>query len=553
MKLLKTNLTIRTLLLAIVAINLFSCSSTPDSMAAIPSETNMVTVIDMFSLYRKGNLKDMKDFSFFKTFRKELRNEDKKIARYMDELMEDPRKTGIDFTQDVFMYYLNASRDETYFCMAMDVSNADKFESFIDDILNKAKIDYDLEKEDAYNYIIIQRETAIAWDDNKAVMLVADNRKSRENLDLQIETLFELKDNKRLSSNKSFNTFYKNKKDVSFWVSSNMVENMYQFRQIQREIDFDITDNYMALHLNFDDEDIVLNTTIYPNEELTKLMDKHDVWDNTFNAKLLKYLPEETYANGSMSLNPSKYYEFMTDQEDLDKIENEFQKEMGFELEDFMDSFEGNVVMSLIGFEEEEFTYEDYRRVYYDGGFEYKDTLVTETSTIPVMGLVFDVNTDKYLKKLLNKIPENEYEKRNGYYQFKFDNIYPAYFAFNDDLCLLTNHKKAIKAFKDGGLESSTLADADNASNFSKSGYYAYMNLNYDDYPKELKTLFKDIQNSKEEEVFATWNKFPKSFEIKMIDTNSMEFTVTTNSDGKNSLNLFLELMDEAFENYSSF
>lgn len=541
MNVLNTNLTFKIILIAIVGINLFSCNNTPDSMAAIPSETNVVTVVDMFSLYRKGNLKDLKDLSFFKAFRKELRNENKKVSRYLNELMEDPRTTGIDFTQDVFMYYLNASRDETYFCIAMDISNAEKFASFIDDILNKAKIDYDLEKEAAYNYIIIQRETAIAWDNDKAVLLVADNRKSRENLDLQIETLFELKDNKRIASNKSFNTFYKNKKDVSLWVSSNMVENMYEFRRLQREFDFDITDNHAALHLNFDDEDIVLNTTMYPNKELTKLMDKYDVWDNTFNSQLLKYLPEETYANGSMSLNPSKYYEFMTAQEDLDKIENKFEKEMGFELEDFIASFKGNAVMSLIGFEEEEINYNYY-------GSEY-----SSKETIPVMGLVLDLNTDKYLKKLLNKIPENQYEKRNGYYQFKFDNKYPTYFAFNDNLCLLTNHKKAIKAFKDGGLESSTLADADNASNFSKSGYYAYMNLNYDDYPRELKTLFKDIQNSKEEEVFATWNKFTKSFEIKMIDTNSMAFTITTNSDGKNSLNLLLELMDEAFENYSSF
>ena len=67
------------------------------------------------------------------------------------------------------------------------------------------------------------------------------------------------------------------------------------------------------------------------------------------------------------------------------------------------------------------------------------------------MGLVIDINDKKIVEKLIGKIPEDEMNKRSYYYEFTIDNRYPAYFSFNENICFITNDKKSIKAFKDGG------------------------------------------------------------------------------------------------------
>jgi hypothetical protein len=528
---------IKKVVLAISIVCLASCSTNPpESLKVIPKDTGAVSVVDMYSLYKKGNLQDIEELSFFKTIRKEVRNEDKRIAKFIDDLMENPTSTGVDFTEDLFMFYVNEAEDEQYFCMSLDIANQEDFSKFIDELLDKSKIEYNLEKEALYKYILIENEVAIAWDNEKAVFLMAQNRDSRKNLDLEIETLFELKETKQITVNKQFTDFYKEKKDVSFWFSSNVLATMQQFKQMQQQLGVDISDNYMTAHLNFDDEKIKLNTKLFLNDKLTEKMQKHNIWNVNFNTKTLDYLPKESLANTSVAVDLLAYYELMKSEENLDQLERLFKQNLGFGLEEFMGSFKGSVVLSLADFKEVEDPNNNYG----------------ETTTLPIIGMVFDLNTDKYLKILLDQIPANSLQKRDGYYEVKMGSAYDAYLAFDKGFCLFTNDKKSIKAFKDGGLNSSSLANSDKAANFSNSGYYTFVNLDYNDYPKEIKKEINKMQSSKESDLFNTWSKFTKSMEMRMIDVSSAEFTLTTKSKGENSLHALLKVLDTSFKDYSS-
>ena len=528
---------IKKVVLAISIVCLASCSTNPpESLNVIPKDTGAVSVVDMYSLYKKGNLKDIEELSFFKTIRKEIRNEDKRIARFIDDLMENPKSTGVDFTEDLFMFYVNEAEDEQYFCMSLDIANQEDFSKFIEALLDKSKIEYNLEKEALYKYILIEKEEAIAWDNGKAIFLMAQNRASRKNLDLEIETLFELKESKQITVNKQFTDFYKEKKDVSFWFSSNVLATMQQFKQIQQRLGIDISDNYMTAHLNFDDEKINLNTKLFLNDEFTEKMQKHNIWNVNFNTKTLDYLPKESLANTSVAIDLLAYYELMKSEENLDQLERSFKQNLGFGLEEFMGSFKGSVVLSLTDFKEAEHSNNNYGK----------------TTTLPIIGMVFDLNTDKYLKILLDQIPASSLQKRDGYYKVETGATYDAYLAFDKGFCLFTTDKKSIKAFKDGGLKNSSLANSDKSANFSNSGYYTFINLDYNDYPKEIKKEINKMQSSKERELFNTWSKFTKSMEMRMIDESSAEFTLTTKSKGENSLHALLKVLDTSFKDYSS-
>jgi hypothetical protein len=264
-------------------------------------------------------------------------------------------------------------------------------------------------------------------------------------------------------------------------------------------------------------------------------MDTYNIWDAKFNTNTLDYLPKESLANTSAAVDPLAYYHFMESQENLVPFERLFKQNLGFGLEEFIGSFKGSVVLSLADFKEVE-----------------KRSRYQETTTLPILGMVFDLNTDKYLKILLDKIPASSLQKRDGYYEVKMGGAYEAYLAFDKGFCLFTNDKKSIKAFKDGGLKSSSLANSDKVANFSDNGYYTFVNLDYNDYPEVVKKEIRKMQSSKESDLFNTWAKFTKSMEMRMIDQNSAEFTLTTKSKGENSLNALLKVLDTSFKDYSS-
>jgi len=620
MKELKKIKSIGIILFGISALFLSSCSSSPENLKVIPEETNIVSVIDVYSIIKKGKLTEISDLKFFKTFKKEIRSENKKVSKIIDNIIEDPTLLGIDFQTDVFVYYINEAQDEKFVCLSAEIKSEEKFFEFIENVLDKSDVEFDIEKEKNYSYTIVGNEIAIGWDSDKVILLTAENYKSRENLDLEIETLFELKEKDQITAKEEFNKFYSNKKDISVWLSTNLFEGNYVFKKIEKEIDFDITDNYISAYLNFDDDNISLKTQFSPNSEIQKMMDENNVWDNKFNSKLLRFFPKQNFATASISINPISYYNILEQEDNFEKIQSEFEKETEINLKDLFEEIKGSAVYSLFGFENVEYTYMGYgygfnenkaelldkkypisevgylseekkellnqgetikcgkfsgkyciniknildndgtietaiendsKINWYEGGWDYgKYIETTNEEFLPLMGMAIDIKDSKTIKKLIDKIPEGEINKRSNYYEFTIDNRYPAYFAFNESICFITNDKKSIKAFKDGGYSTDNLGGSDISYDITNSSFYTFLNLNYDEYPKDLKKQLNANQNDKEKKMLKIWNDLYKSMELKQVDKNSIEIILNMKDNESNSLNTIITTIDD---NYKSF
>lgn len=609
-------------LFGISALFLSSCSNSPENLKVIPEETNVVSVIDIYSIIKKGKLDEISELKFFKTFKKEIRNENKKVSKIIDNVIENPIISGLDFKTDVFAYYVNEANDEKFISFSAEIENEEKFAEFIEDVLDDIEIEFDIEKEKNYSYTFIGNEAVIGWDEKKAVLLIAENYKSRQNLDLEIEILFELKEKDQITAKEEFNKFYSYKKDISVWLSTNLFEDNYDFMKIEKEIDFDITDNYISAYLNFEDDNISLLTQFTPNSEIQKMMEENDVWNNTFNKNLLNYFPKKSFATASFSISPMAYYNILEQEDDFENIQKEFERETELDLKNFFENIKGNAVYSLFGFENVEYTYmaygygfneneaellderydigqagylssenkellnqgktiqaTDFSGKYcinikniidnggtietaiennslinwYKGGWDYGRYIVTtKEEYLPLMGLVIDINDKETVEKLISKIPEDEINKRNGYYEFTIDNRYPAYFSFNENICFITNDKKSIKAFKDGGYSSNNLGSSDHSSGITNSNLYSFLNLNYDEYPKDIKKEIKNNQNDNEEKMFKIWNDFAKSIELKQVDNNSIEIIFNTKENKSNSLNTIISSIDDNYKYFMS-
>ena len=190
---------------------------------------------------------------------------------------------------------------------------------------------------------------------------------------------------------------------------------------------------------------------------------------------------------------------------------------------------------------------------WYSGGIDYgyvDETTIEEL--LPLMGFAFDINGNKMIKKLIDKIPEDEITDHNGYYEFSFDNRYPAYFAFNESVCFLTNDRKSIKSFKKGGYSSDNLASSDISSDILKSDMYTFLNLSYNEYPNEIKKNIKGDLPYSESKIFDILTDFSKSFELKLADKYSVEMVLNTADNGSNSLSSIITMIDKSYKHFLS-
>lgn len=618
MKALKNAKSAGIILLGILTLFLSSCSNDSGNLALIPKDTGVISVIDIKAMVKKGKLEEISELNLYKTFKKELKNENKKLTKMIGSIMEDPKMTGIDFKSDAFIFYLNQGENAKYFSISIGLKNEGKFLKFIEEVMDKMEMDYSIESKNSFQYTIIGNEVAIGWDKGKAIILTAENLQSKERMDSELETLFNLKSSEQITSNKAFTDFYKNKKDLSVWVSSNSFLDNFIASQIIQEVDYDLSDNYFSLFLNFGDDNISFSTEFTPNEEIKKLMDEYDITNKSFNKELLNYFPEQSYAAMSMSMDPMAYSNLMKENKDYGQLKETFLSLTGIEPNDVFESFKGSALFSLFGFENTEYSYtsigygfnediaemldekiqisqagsltledkellnqgktikvngyteqfcmniknvleeggtietaisNDRKVNWYQGGWIYGQEIeTTREQFLPLMGMAMDINGSKFIQELIAKIPEDEITKNGDYYEFKFANKYPAYFAVSESVCYITNDKNGIEAFKNEGFASKSFASSSISSNVSSHSMYGYLDLNFEDYPKDIRNEMESGQSNQTMKVFNLWNDLTNSLEIKQNSSYSMEIKLNIKNNKSNSLNTIITTIDENYK-----
>ena len=99
---------------------------------------------------------------------------------------------------------------------------------------------------------------------------------------------------------------------------------------------------------------------------------------------------------------------------------------------------------------------------------------------------------------------------------------------------------------------SDNLGSSNISSGITNSNLYSFLNLNYDEYPKDIKKEIKNNQNDKEEKMFKIWNDFAKSVELKQVDKNSVEIIFNTKENESNSLNTIITSIDDNYKYFMS-
>jgi len=231
----------------------------------IPKNTIAVAVVSVGDIIEKANIPAIEklDLNLVKEMLEEwdkainaLENESELAAN----LITNPYDVGIAVNQDMFLYAVleNIKSNENYICISGGVDSEDRLNEILKDLKDELPNDeyesgysssetyFDISNKNKYQLAISYKKysyyneyndqedvyysnaIAFAWDKDKFIFITNPDTRSEEsieNLEDEVDKLFDLKAKEKLTSVKSFNDFYANKTDLCGWASASGLDN----------------------------------------------------------------------------------------------------------------------------------------------------------------------------------------------------------------------------------------------------------------------------------------------------------------------------------------
>lgn len=199
----------------------------------IPRNTVAVGVVSIGDIIDKADVKNLLKldldiiedlFDNYEDLQEEAEDESDLAASILD----DPEDIGIDIKQDIFIYGVleDIEEEEVYICVSGGVDDNARLLEILEEIEDEANL-FEIDEEDNYHIALTKggRDVmAFAWDDDKFLYITNPQRfrwseDDIDDLEDEVERLFNLKSKEKLTSISSFDDFYDNKTDLCAWAS----------------------------------------------------------------------------------------------------------------------------------------------------------------------------------------------------------------------------------------------------------------------------------------------------------------------------------------------
>ena len=131
--------------------------------------------------------------------------------------------------QDIFIYGVleDIEEEEVYICVSGGVDDNDRLLEILEEIEDESNL-FEIDEEDNYHIALTKggRDVmAFAWDDDRFLYITNPDKwrwdeDEIEDMENEVERLFNLKSKEKLTSINSFGDFYDNKTDLCAWASA---------------------------------------------------------------------------------------------------------------------------------------------------------------------------------------------------------------------------------------------------------------------------------------------------------------------------------------------
>ena len=278
-----------------------SAAEHQESLALVPSTANSVTTFNMQSLMDKMDFEAVKEMEFYRDMMTRAKEERPEMVY----LMEDPSESGIDLSKNIYTFTDLGDEADMVNGTIFSISDETKFVEMIKKGDRSGQLI--IEEENGSQVARIGNQTAIAWNDGKAVAvtgqfdfdLTLDGDDDEGTFDKASQKALDLLQNKpanSISSNKQFSKDFKGNHDFFTYQNTSFLTNLIDDRAEMLMSGFDISeedlkDNYTVSYADFKDGKVEANQEYKFNpkvKELLKAIVKEDV-----KTSFTDYIPAE--------------------------------------------------------------------------------------------------------------------------------------------------------------------------------------------------------------------------------------------------------------------
>jgi hypothetical protein len=307
-----------------------SCSSGEEGLKLLSDDTYFIASTNIKKLGKKGKLAD---FSQEDIVEEIIDRND-----VLEELMEDPKMSGIDFSEDVF-FFVFGEEDETTIGICMTMRNEEKFEIFLEDLMDEADRDIDIDKEDDYLYAI-SGDRWFAWNDDVVFIGFTDIYR-KDDVEDMIEDIMTNDESRSFYASEYYKDFSELSDDINVIVTEEILGEFDDLKDAFKDIEKDVDLEFRSFTagIQFSKGELEFATYINYQDESEKILKNMDPFQGKPSGKILGLLPSENFLGGmSISIDKKGIKEFLKKSKSMVALLDEVENESDIDLIDLLDA-----------------------------------------------------------------------------------------------------------------------------------------------------------------------------------------------------------------------
>jgi hypothetical protein len=337
-----------------------SCGKSNEAGKMIPSDALFVAQVNMKSLDKKLSWDEIKQTNWYKKVYADSATPD-----WRRKILDNPSASGIDFDEELIFFVANAGTAH-YIAAEGKLKSEKDFEQFNKNFDPSQSV----RKEGDVNLLTLKDKNVVGWKGKNFIYVMNANTTSAEmykwgdstnpgnnipennSADLSVicKNLFSLKSDSSLAKNDKFGSLLKSDGDIVVWQNTEAIIKSSPAMGMlgMMKIDAFTKDNISTYTVNFDKGKIDVDQKMYVSKELTDIVNKY--MGKSINMDMVKNIPSQNvFGLLAFNFKPEGIVE-MLKLTGADGIVNTYAQQMGFTLDDFSKSSNGDGVLAFTDF-----------------------------------------------------------------------------------------------------------------------------------------------------------------------------------------------------------
>jgi len=347
--------------LSVLILLFSSCGKNNETGKMIPSNALFVAQVNMKSLDSKLSWDDLKKSSWYQKV-----YSDPSTPDWRKKILDNPSASGIDFDNGLIFFVAKNTGTDYYVTAEGKLKSEKDFEQFNKNFDSSQTV----KNEDGINLLTLKDKNIVGWNDDHFVYVMnpettsSEMYKRKDSTGMQqgappadrseelaeiCKKLFSLKSDSSLEKNDKFSALLKETGDIHVWQNNEAIVQSSSMGMLSMlKLDAFTKDNISTYTVDFDNGKIEVDQKGYVSKELSDVLKKY--MGNSINMDMIKNIPSQNvFGILAFNFKPEGLTELIK-LTGADGLVNTYSQKMGFTLDDFSKSTNGDFLLAFSDF-----------------------------------------------------------------------------------------------------------------------------------------------------------------------------------------------------------